>query len=262
MGQAEPAELEKIVAARLTALLVSCGHLRGPTTFERARFERDLDSIEKHDAALAFTLRGVLAQLDGDIESVEQNVAKARHLNARGVDIILADAYSNLGFATRSLSLLREKMRAGVPDLSAYFSSALNSGAAVTMMSVVDQTQSVGQGLSQRANDLLPIARKIAATLADVGHTEDELALVLDVAGEVLREHKLLWLDDMPQIIVERNDSEESAPGVHYYYRVDVSPQEAAALSGDIAWRLIDRDLAFPSMTVSLVGARQEALTA
>lgn len=259
MGQAEAQSIYTSVFDRLNALVGSSGHLHGPAPFERARFERDIAQVEKTEAAHAFLLRAVLAQLDGDIDAVETNVAAARRLHASNAEHFLADAYANLGFASRALAHLREVMRGGAADLSALFSSAVNSGSAETVLRAVDEADRAGQKLSSRANELIDCARKVSAALISTGHTEDELASVIDVAGEVMRENKLLWLDKMPTILTDaRGESDDTAPGVHYYFRVDVSPSEGASLSGDIGWRLVDRDLVFPAITAALIGVKHD----
>ena len=262
MPQAQPLLLADDLLERINKLVHS-GHIGSVSEFEAARLEREIAAIAKDDAATAFVLRGILVSTSGDIEAAISNFDAARKLNAAAVDAAQMDALSNLGYASRALGLARSKMVAGSPDLSMMFPSALASGAAETVERVITDVQAFGQGLAPIANDLILLARDVAAALRSSGHTEDQLAAVLDVAGEVIREYRLLWLDQMPQVLVQSGEEDEdSAPGVHFLYRADISAAEGARLTGEIGWRLVDRDLMFTALTVAVVGMRREVLSA
>jgi hypothetical protein len=126
-----------------------------------------------------------------------------------------------------------------------------------SISAVVDQATAAGRTISDEANMSIVMARAAARALQLTGHTEDELAAILDVAGEVQRESGLLWLESGPDVIaLTGEESEESGPGVHYYFRMDVTPSEAAAMSGEIGWRLVNRGLVRSGLTVSHVGTR------
>jgi hypothetical protein len=248
---------------------VSCGQHRSDfsdsvdygseTEFEGRAIERDLRSVAKDFPDVAFLLGATFASTHGDVDKALKMVAKARQLKASGVERVELNVLSNLGFASRALAQARAKMRPGQPDLSSMFGGAVAAGAIETVDRAINDANTAGQALSSIANEIIPLVRNAAAALRASGHTEDQLAAVLDVAGEVLREHRLLWLDDMPQVFVRMGTDDvaaDSAPGLHYLYRVDLTPAEAAALGGEVGWRLVDLDLVFPALTVSVLGSK------
>jgi hypothetical protein len=262
MPQAEPVPLAEVVHRKINDHILSCGHLRGLGTFEKASVERDIALIERSDAATAHLYRGTLAVTFGDLDGALYHFANARKLGASHTESAEVNTLSNLGFASRALTHARLVMLPGTADISAMFPAALAAGAATTVERVITESQATGQVLAEFANEYIPIARNLSTALVASGHTEDQLAAVLDVAGEVLRENRLLWLDAMPTVIAQAFATEDSAPGVHYFFRVDVSGGEGARLTGEIGWRLVDRDLVFPALTVALVGSRREGIAA
>ena len=263
MAQPLPQELSQVVTNRLMLLLHNIGHLGLVDPMEHKRFERDIATIEKTNADHAHLLRSVLASLDGDLDCAEHWAMNAARLNNSQANRVRLFTLANLGYATRGLRLARESLRAGEPDVSGSFSAAIAVGAFSTVMSVVNATPAASQMLASVANPSIALARRGADALARMGTTEEDLAAVLDVAGEVQREHRLLWLDQQPGIMVLSGDEgDDGAPAVHVSYRVDMSPREAAEVTLQVADRLAQRDIMPVGISVSFVGSQIERVAA
>lgn len=264
MPSANPEELATAIGERIDRLLHSVGRFGSVPDFERRQIARDLDSLAKTDAASGFLFRSVMASLDGDEAEAERLAAKAAALGkADEADVVRIFTLANYGRASAALALARRELYAGRADVSRIIPAAVGAGAMFTVTRLVEESVAAGQVLAAQANPSIQLAKKAAKSLTLAGRTEDELAAMLDVAGDVQREHGLLWLDRQPHIIALTGDeSEDSAPGVHYYFRVDVTPREAAEMTGDVGWRLVDRGLVLGGLSVAFVGSRADALSA
>jgi hypothetical protein len=263
MAQLEPLELVKSVQERLLALLHTIGHLGAVNPMEHRRLERDIGIVEVTRASDAHLLRSILASLDGDIDEAERWTQNAGQLNHPEANQARLFTLANLGFASRGLAHARQSMRAGMADVSPMFGAALAVGAFTTITRIVDETPAASQMLAAIANPSIEVARRGAKALALAGCTEDDLARVLDVAGEVLREWRLLWLDPQPGFIaLDGTEGDGGAPGVHVSYRVDVSPTEAAKMESEVANRLAERDFMPIGVSVSFIGSQVERLVA
>lgn len=266
MPIAKPDELAATISERVTGLLLSAGRFGAVPEFERRQVARDLDTLAKTDAVSSFLLQSVMASLDGDEAEAERLVAKAAALGKTGeaeAEVVRMFTLANYGRASTALAVARRVLQAGRADVSRIISAAIGVGAVSTVLRVVEESVAAGQVLAADANPSIVLAKKAAKALALAGRTEDEVAAMLDVAGDVQREHGLLWLDRQPQIIALTGDeSEDSAPGLHYYFRVDVTPREAAEMTGDVGWRLVDSDLVLNGLSVAFVGSRADAVSA
>jgi hypothetical protein len=147
--------------------------------------------------------------------------------------------------------------------MSERLEAILAAGGSETILKLVVASAAASQVFSSAANRAIENSRNAAGALQRMGRSEDELAAILDVAGEVQREHRFLWLDRVPQVIsLTGEESVDSAPGVHYYFRVDASPAVAAEMTGEVGWRLVNRGLLSPGLSVAFVGSKAEAASA
>jgi hypothetical protein len=78
-------------------------------------------------------------------------------------------------------------------------------------------------------------AESAARLLDEQNVAESDLGAFLDIAGEVLRTHRLYFLGESPDVLVF--DEPENTPFIRLTYRVGV-PSKAAH---DLYWQFIDR---------------------
>jgi hypothetical protein len=257
------ADLSEALSARLIELLRSIGRFGAVPEFERRKIERDLASLAKTDAAKSYLLGSIMSSINGDFEKAERSAASASALGLKvEANVIRAFNLANFGRATEALALIKSQMRSDADGLSSFISAGFAAGAVTSISRVVEEATAAGRTISSEANAAIVTAKSAARALELTGHSEEDLAAILDVAGEVQREGGLLWLDSGPNVIALTGDeSEESGPGVHYYFRMDVTPSDAAAMSGEIGWRLVNRGLDRSGLTVSHVGTRLPAMS-
>lgn len=79
--------------------------------------------------------------------------------------------------------------------------------------------------------------------------SEADLQAILDVAGEVLREHSLFWLGSDPHLGA-------SDDALLYQFCIAVDPQTASALTDEVLDRVISRDLDRPGLLFSFLGTQ------
>ena len=101
---------------------------------------------------------------------------------------------------------------------------------------------------------LLKKTKDVAAVTNELSIDDASIARMLDVAGEVLREHKLMWESDAPEVLAL--SSSKGGPAICFEYVVTVTPAEASAMSWELAEKLVDRNLDRPCVTVGFLGNR------
>ena len=208
-------------------------------------------------------LSGILACLDGDIAEVDRCFSAARHLKEPHVDAQHLYTLSNLGYAMRTLSMAKTVINPQREDLSDYVRAATCIGGVVTAWEAVQTATANKMVLASVANAAIDVARRSSSALKLVGRSEDELVAVIDVAGEILRSRKLLWLGSSPDVIaLDGSEGDESAPGVHYLFRVEVDKAEAAEMNDQLVSALVDRDLDRPGLSVSFLASKHAHLAA
>lgn len=118
-------------------------------------------------------------------------------------------------------------------------SAAVTVGAFETSLSIIEQAQSRGEVLQMTG--LIDVIRDSVSVLNAVGVTEDQAVKVVDMAGEILRSRKLVWLNDLPDVY--SLPPGEGGPVVSLAYRVAVSPSEASEMTWQLLSKRIDSDL-------------------
>lgn len=100
----------------------------------------------------------------------------------------------------------------------------------------------------------IPIARKAASVLKRLGVSDAEVAACIDVAGAMLQERKILWLNQTPDVhVVGDTDGE---PGIAMEFRLPVSAAQASDMTWEWCDKLIDADLYRAGVTFGFIGVR------
>jgi hypothetical protein len=95
-----------------------------------------------------------------------------------------------------------------------------------------------------------PMANEASAVLTKNGIGDDVCAKVIDVAGEVLRKHRLFWTGPQHPLLVDGQ-----ADAVLMRFNVGVSYEQAAALNLEAIDLLIEKDLDTCPFKIDFVGA-------
>ena len=98
------------------------------------------------------------------------------------------------------------------------------------------------------------LARKGVAVFERNHASDASVRRMIDVAGEVLREHRLFWLDEEPLI---RTYSDDEGAGLLYQLYVGVSAEEAARMTDEVIVRLIEREIEVPGLSIAFISKPQ-----
>ncbi len=107
---------------------------------------------------------------------------------------------------------------------------------------------------AKRGNAELPVknlalGRSVADLLAQSNVTDEICAQIIDVAGEVMRKHKLFWLGDMANFVLDRESS-----SVLMRFNIDVTYQGASSMTSEAVGLLIERNLDTVPFMIDFVG--------
>jgi hypothetical protein len=203
---------------------------------EKARIEIELHSLSKTDRKHADLLWVELYLIDANIEKIKQHLINAQHLNAAAFDLDRKriTVCANLLHATEGLTIFQRTVKIGDNDLLSMLSFAPMLGAfnfskniyewAMQNMPIEAKNTSLGEFLG------------FADRLASLGVDDQVCASLLDLAGEVLWDEKLFWLDRQPKASIYDDC-------VRLDFSVDVSPKKAAELSWAHGSKVIARNL-------------------
>lgn len=103
-----------------------------------------------------------------------------------------------------------------------------------------------------KMNDLLDLSKSAVVVLDQLGVSDAQLAAMLDLAGQQLREHKLWWQGERPHVRVLAAGA--GGPALLYDYLVHVTPDEAAAISWDLTDALVSHELDLHGVFIGFIG--------
>lgn len=232
-------------------------------TYEKATFIRlmkECETLQKTEVVNASLLRAFLNSTVGQFKEAERMLRNAE-LNG-GVDEARIERfthYANHGFASEGLSLVDDVFnhRDG-KTLMELARGALAMGAFNKIVAAVQESLKKNEVLNMTG--LHELACQAVGVMSQLGVSDAQLAAMLDVAGESLRSHNLLWETDQPDITVL--DSEQGGPALAFEYRVYVSPEDAAQMTWGLTEALVNRDLDLPNVAVGFLGTNLQACVA
>lgn len=252
--RAAPASIDQELTLALEALYRSHETFREVDRLKisriRSLIER-LQKINRIEADVATTdLETFFLNYDGAKRAI-RNIAllgagsKAAVTEFR-IEANFLNATLALGFAPKVIS------DPGDYGLGEIFTSCVSIGAFQT---VVDAIESANKGQRVIKNDgCIPIARKAASVLNRLGVSEAEVAACIDVAGAMLQEHQILWLNPTPDIHVVGDA--EGEPGIAMEFRLPISAAQASDMTWEWCDKLIDADLYRAGVTFGFIGVR------
>lgn len=218
----------------------------------RARMERDIERLSAADAVTASVLRAELCLLWGEEEEASRWVRNLRNLRAdreaNGVEI---SVHSSMGRFSKAHDLYPKVVCLQEANLirdtakglyTANFSGVIANFEAMTLAKLEHGEQ------NRYAMHIAEAAQKV---LIRLGASEGALLEVLDVAGEVMRRHRLTWVPQAP--LIHTVDGAEDV-GLLFELALKVTPKLANEMTDQVLDLLIDRDLMVAGISFSFVG--------
>jgi len=242
------------IGARIRDILGDAAHYLSPDDFVFRRILRDCDALMKVDPIQGHLATAMALQLSGDEQGVRRHFANARRLTPDPdgqIAHLWAQATANLGLFSESHRALAESLTAQ----SGFF--PYRAGLAVTVGAFHLLFERLHEALSKNIAMLygLPLekAYQALAALDREPASDEDVAAMLDVAGEVLRDRKMFYLDHGPRWKVL---TEAGIHMVHFVFRVQGDPEKVADMNYELAMRTAERiDRIALTFHVSFTGA-------
>ncbi|MCC6071477.1 hypothetical protein ACFSQU_18210 [Massilia sp. GCM10020059] len=251
----QPATIANDLHVKLVSALVSSSHYLSTSSGAFVRFSDELDTLGKVDAVSRSLLLVLLYTMAGDRERCEYYLDNAQRLHADKDHVELArlTMLLNLGYFSEAIpfiSMLRPP-QFGLPTLLMLKPPC--NGAFHTLTSLFDQAAKMNllNGPTE------PVSLRPATAIMDEwGDTDEDYAAALDIAGAIMREHRLVFVDDI-QVETVLQPADGSPSYVKLCYQVDVDLDTSIELTLEYADRLAQSGKKIPpSLVFEFEGAR------
>lgn len=173
-------------------------YLQGTSSF-RQKNEREFqelwaqcDKLARADAVGAMALKATLCVAAGELEEALYYVRNIK-LNRSPVHTsTLCTVLVNFGKFSESLPVYRELMMAPDQVIPEYFHLGVGNGAYSSYLEALNQVRD-----KMQLNSIFPDAedsiRSVVSILEMNHESEETISLAMDIAGDILREHRLLF---------------------------------------------------------------------
>lgn len=253
MAQAIPLSKADDILKRCSIFIESTKRFDDFNQFEFLRLTKDCNQLAKSDAVTANLYLASLYAITGHTDKFEYSLKVVENLNqphkARLWRLL---GYSNMLHAVKAAELadmaLAHREDVLFTDLMKTITAV---GGVHSIVKAFDNAMERNE-LLVNMTDLLDISRRASNVLHEVGLTQEHATAWIEAAGEVMRDHRLLWLGDGPIIDVFDNDSELRL--VSWKFKVWTTAEEAARLDDELFSKIVDRDLDKPGVLVSFLG--------
>lgn len=251
MTAAQPQLKTGEINDQIARILADGGPYRRTDDLEIRRLLREAESVARHDAGLASLLKADIHSLCGNWQEVLRWLTNAR-ANQKEVlaDVTEMTAAANLGYFSHSAAVYPRAVAIELGTLGHYLSSGLICGTLVALLRNSDIAEQAKLELDDGTKADLMLAANAKRVLDRLGLPEQDLTAMLDVAGEVLREHELIWSETRPRVLVVDTDEDL---GLTYQFALPVPPQLAAELSDLVIERIVTRNLDKAGISFSFV---------
>jgi len=236
--------IESDVSKSLDNWITAATSYMDAQSFEFKSFQRSVDKLNNADAYAASLLRATVFQFAGDIENATYWINNMRALSrdTAAPSRLEAVIFSNLGYfsqASKSLKTLdaTDQVRsANMLYLSACYPE---------LVALRREHSEADGGLEQVAD----LAEECQMTLDQLKIRPDVVREMLDLAGEVLRKHRLFFIGQVPVV---------HALGDCFLYelKIDVEPAAATDMTDEVIAMMVERDLDVPGLSFSFVGTK------
>ena len=144
-----------------------------------------------------------------------------------------AGIISNLGY----FSDAQDAYAIAAAPEQGYFSNHLSLGLLVGAFHKIVELSAIALRMNSTFDrEKFDIARRAAMLMDEFSVTDRDLGTILDVAGEILREERMFFMGNMPNILVWDQDATEKYLAISF--RLPVSGHRASVLDAELGRRL------------------------
>lgn len=243
-------------ADRLIERVNALGRRHEVTEFEERSIRREIEAIGQNDCLAADMLTCELESLLGNRDAVAKAIER---IEANG---FLHDAgYGRFFFSAKFLQATKanEWLRYVFPhptrSLHQSMDSLLLIGAYRSIVSFVEQAAAEKRAI--KGVKMIPVAKEVVSILDRLQISDQQIAKIIDEAGEVLEAHGLHRTIDVPLFLIPSDVDDETPNGaIHIEYRVATTPETASEMNWELLDRIVDQNLDVAGLTVGFAGVR------
>ncbi len=255
-----PQTIATETADAINALIRESDRFRDWNAPEIQTLVRKIEKLQKVDARQSFVLLGSLAAICGNVDDMSENFNKALHLpsvpeTTHEYWVALANAGVH-GKAQEIGSWLLDPKRGFFPKV---WQQAIGMGEVLEVWNRWSDAKKTYPDLSQVDFSTVENA---AAIMGAHGLSDQDIASVLDLMGEIQRAHKIMFSGGLVSILKVVRPPEDP-PYLYFTIPLDASVGEIHAMNRELARLVVERlsKGAFPQgMTASFVKAEPVAL--
>lgn len=247
MAQLRRATTQNEVIAKIDTWLGQAHSYLDHDSFEFKSFWRDAEKLANADGFAASIARALISHMAGDMTNATHWLGNARKWPSSAVEVNNAELViaSNLGYFSIAYEAIESQSEMSI-DLPVLSNLAMLSGSFTLLAECRDGTR-FAEGYFREQPDR-ELARRCVMALHNTQISEASVRAVLDLAGEVLRAHRILFAGDAP--LIRAVDD-----GLLYQLRVKVAPAEASRLTDEVIMKMIEQDLDAPGLAFSFISA-------
>lgn len=232
-----PATISNDLSNETNLLLQSTGHYLDETNLNIRRLlaaAKKLMAVDPFESHIAYAL---IYQICGDVAKVKDHLRIAEKLGSPLRTTEMSTITNiNLGFFSEAQQSYK---LCGSPKTGNFLKS-LNAGyASLSFLQICDFLDDAIKMNFDLNNVDFETAQKVKNVLQSAGISQEDLSAIVDIVGEILRENKLFYLNNLPDISIE--DDVLGAPCVFITFFIKESYENAAKLYGTFIDRLISR---------------------
>jgi len=210
------------------------------------------DKLAQVDAVTASSIKVSLYMLAGEFDNVEYWIGNIRK-NGQPERAALSALHSNanFGFAAKTRKAFAELTDLPRDKLPFILVVGLCGACFSGIETAASAWRNAGGTLDEENTMIVELSKLATKALSQLAVTEDQVAQVLDAAGNVLRAHKLVWAGRHPELAVSAASDDSY---VSLRYLVPVSASIAAGMNWELAEALAGSELMPAGVSVSFFG--------
>jgi hypothetical protein len=232
-----PATISNDLINQTNLLLQSTGHYLDESNLDIRRLLAAAKKLMAVDAFESHIAHAIIYQICGNVDKVKDHLRIAEKLgNPLRTKEIATVTNINLGFFSEAQ---RSYKQYGRPQ-SGNFLESINAGYASLSFQQICEFLDEAKKMNIDLNNVdLETAQKVNNVLQSAGVSQKDLSAMIDIVGEILRENKLFYLNNLPDIFVEADTM--GSPCVFITFFIKESYENAAKLYETFIDRLILR---------------------
>lgn len=241
---ASPATISQQIVKKLTDLLSLSHHHISVNSPKFTQLTDDLNKLGKVDAAHRSVLMSGLYSIAGDREQAEYYIRNSEKIHAKKIEIELArlTMLLILGYFSESIKVVELLGDPQLGQLSTFLHRPPSNGCFHLLKSFYDKATTMN--LSNISG--LPNEHAAAVRIMDSwGDTDIDYAKALDVAGSILRNRKLFYIERLFTNVVEA-PRDGSSPYVKLAFKVDVDLETSIDMTCEYSEKLAGSGVKIP----------------